>query len=163
MQVKRALFVYPQKNKTLDDILTVFFKGPRSYTGQDSVELYFHASPYVLQEALKILYALGFRAAEPGEFTRRAFLNGKLDLTQAEGIHELISAQSEQQWQAAQQLSSGSLKKLSRELREELSKSLALIEARIDFPDEQETSDIQDEMLLAPLKRVKKILIKTQH
>lgn len=81
--------------RTLDQVLAVVFRGPESYTGEDCVEIHCHGSPPVLREALRLLYTLGVRPAKPGEFTKRAFLHGRMDLTQAEAVIDLISAQTE--------------------------------------------------------------------
>ncbi|MFK7826011.1 MAG: tRNA uridine-5-carboxymethylaminomethyl(34) synthesis GTPase MnmE [Oligoflexales bacterium] len=132
-----------EKNKVLDEPMVVFFKGPYSYTGQDSAELHLHGGPYVIQQAMELLLKQGFRPAEPGEFTRRAYLAGKLDLSQAEGIRELIHANSEHQWLAARQLAGGQLRKEIESLRSKLMESMAWLEARIDFPDEKETSAVE--------------------
>ena len=82
-------------HEVIDEPLVVFFKGPSSYTGEDSAELHLHGGPYIVERTLRLLYGVGFRPAEAGEFTRRAFLNGKMDLTTAEGIKELASASSQ--------------------------------------------------------------------
>ena len=132
----------PVSSVVIDEAMVVFFTGPRSYTGEDSAEIHCHGGPYVIQSVLALLYRLGCRAAEPGEFTRRAFLHGKLDLTAAEGIRELIEAQSHQQWVAARHLASGSLKLAIENLRRTLIGALAFLEAQIDFPDEGDTSHL---------------------
>ena len=142
-KLKLFALIDPETSKTLDEPMVVFFKGPYSYTGQDSVEIYLHGGPYIIQKALELVYRLGFRAAEPGEFTRRAYLAGKLDLTEAEGIQELISAQSEQQWLAARNLTQGKLKRKIETVRATLLEAMAWLEARIDFPDEKETSEVE--------------------
>ncbi|NRA45808.1 MAG: tRNA uridine-5-carboxymethylaminomethyl(34) synthesis GTPase MnmE [Oligoflexales bacterium] len=136
-------FRQAQNGKVLDEPMVVFFKGPRSYTGQDSVELYLHGGTYIIQKAMELLLKNGFRSAEPGEFTRRAYLSGKLDLSQAEGIRELIHANSEHQWLAARQLAGGQLRNKIESLRSKLMESMAWLEARIDFPDEKETSAVE--------------------
>lgn len=124
----------------MDEVLAVRFVAPRSYTGEDTAEIHCHGGPYVIRRILESLYAIGFRPAEPGEFTRRAFLNGKLDLTAAEGIHELVSAESHQQWMAARQLATGKLKEAIDALRSDLISAMAYLEAQIDFPDEGDTA-----------------------
>ena len=134
----------PHEQKTiLDEPMVVFFKGPYSYTGQDSAELHLHGGPYIIQQAMELLLQQGFRPAEPGEFTRRAYLAGKMDLSQAEGIRELIHANSEHQWLAARQLAGGQLRRKIESLRSKLMESMAWLEARIDFPDEKETSAVE--------------------
>lgn len=137
------LIMPEDENKVLDEPMLVLFKGPYSYTGQDSAELHLHGGPYIVQQTMELLLKQGFRAAEPGEFTRRAYLSGKLDLSQAEGIRELIHANSEHQWLAARQLAGGQLRKNIEALRTKLMESMAWLEARIDFPDEKETSAVE--------------------
>ena len=93
----------------LDDVVWVFFAGPGSYTGEDTLEISCHGNPYVAQRVLEDLLARGCRAAEPGEFTQRAFLGGKMDLSQAEAVMDLIQARSERALVAANRQLRGSL------------------------------------------------------
>lgn len=120
----------------LDDILAVYFGGPRSYTGENGLELSCHGNPLIAQKIVEDLLARGCRQAEPGEFTRRAFLNGRLDLSQAEAVIDLIHARSERALAAANQQLRGSLGRHLHELTEALLGVLARVEAYIDFPDE---------------------------
>lgn len=138
--LRRASFVDPVSEEVLDDVLVVRFVSPHSFTGEDAAEIHCHGGPYVIRRILDVLFAAGFRSAEPGEFTRRAFLNGKLDLTAAEGIRELVSAESHQQWLAARQLATGKLKDAIDGLRIDLLGAMAYLEAQIDFPDEGDTA-----------------------
>lgn len=85
--------VYDEKKKPLDDVLVSIFRAPHSYTGEDSVEISCHASKYIADSIMQLLIAAGARTAEPGEFTRRAFVNGKMDLAQAEAVADLIASQ----------------------------------------------------------------------
>lgn len=135
-------FIDPVTGEVIDDLLVVFFKGPRSFTGQDTVELFCHGGAYIIQRILGVLYAHGARPAEAGEFTKRALLNGKLDLTAAEGIKDLVEAQSRQQWLAGRQLFSGRLKEEIDSFRHEVIGAMAYLEAMIDFPDEGDTSHV---------------------
>jgi tRNA modification GTPase len=125
-------------NRLIDAALILRFAGPRSYTGEDVVELHAHGGPAVISRLLDELGALpGLRLAEPGEFTRRAVENGRLDLTQAEAVADLVEAETEaQQRQAVRQLE-GSLGQLYENWRGELIRAAAWIEAAIDFPDEE--------------------------
>jgi tRNA modification GTPase len=136
-------FVDPSTQEIIDSPLAAFFPGPNSFTGEDSVEIFVHGSPYISRRCLEALLNNGIRAADPGEFSRRAFLNGKLDLTQAEGIKALCEAQTKYQWQAAQCLTSGSLAQDILKLRQQLIEAMAWLEARIDFPDEAEPSAVE--------------------
>lgn len=120
----------------LDDALVLRFPGPDSYTGEDCAELHLHGGGAVVEAVLGDLAARGARPAEPGEFTRRAFQNGKLDLSQAEAVADLVDAETEaQRTQALDQLG-GALARRYEAWRTELVEALAHLEAAIDFPDE---------------------------
>lgn len=149
-----AKFINPDDDLVLDEPLVAFFHGPASFTGQDSAEIHCHGSPWIVQKILTALFQVGFRQADPGEFTRRAFLHGKLDLTAAEGIRELVQAQSHQQWVAARQLATGQLRSLAEDLRAQLVEAMAWLEARIDFPDEGDTSGVDLQHVDARVARV---------
>ncbi len=144
----------PKTGTVLDEVMVTLFRGPFSYTGQDSAEIFTHGSPYIIQSALKMFYALGFRHADPGEFTRRAYLSGKIDLSEAEGIHGLISSYSHQQWLAARQLYTGKLKTLVDGLSGQLIEAIAWMEASIDFPEEDHTSEIQRQQITDRVRKV---------
>jgi tRNA modification GTPase len=120
----------------LDDVLLTVFRAPSSYTGEDVVEIACHGGVLVSRRILDALLRAGARSAEPGEFTRRAYLNGKLDLTQAEAVMDVISAQTELALRAATEQLEGRLGGRIRALREAVLETLAHIEAFIDFPDE---------------------------
>ncbi len=120
----------------VDDVLVTFFQGPRSYTGEDSLEVSCHGNPFIAQKILEDLFARGCRPAEAGEFTQRAFLNGQMDLSQAEAVMDLIHARSERALSAANQQLRGSLGRQMQALIDRLLQVLARIEAYIDFPDE---------------------------
>lgn len=120
----------------LDDVLVTFYQGPRSYTGEDSLEIGLHGNPFIAQSILNDLLARKIRLAEAGEFTKRAFLNGRMDLSQSEAVMDLIHARSERALTAANQQLRGSLGRHLGELTEGLLLVLARIEAYIDFPDE---------------------------
>ena len=138
----------------LDEPLVAFFPAPHSFTGQDCVEIYCHGGLYIINQILKELRQKGVRSAEPGEFTRRAFLHGKLDLASAEGIKELIDAQSHAQWKAARQLASGQVSTLIDQLREEIIGALAYLEAQIDFPDEGDTAHLDLKQVTVRVRQV---------
>ncbi len=120
----------------VDDVLATFFSDPNSYTGEDALEISCHGNPFIAQKILEDLFARGCRPADPGEFTRRAFLNGRLDLSQAEAVMDLIHARSERALAAAGQQLRGALGRRMAALTDELLNTLARIEAYIDFPDE---------------------------
>jgi len=145
----------PKTSEILDEVVLLYFKGPKSFTGQDTLEIYCHGGPYIIRRILSTIYALGARPAEPGEFTKRALLNGKLDLTAAEGIKDLVEAESRQQWVAGRQLYQGKLREEIEGLRREIIGALAYLEAMIDFPDE---GDTQNTTLDAVRTRVQSVL-----
>ena len=120
----------------IDDVLFTYFAGPHSYTGEDTLEISCHGNPFIAQKLLEDLFARGCRPAEAGEFTKRAFLNGRLDLSQAEAVMDLIHARSERALTAANQQLRGSLGRRMEELIALLLNGLAQIEAYIDFPEE---------------------------
>lgn len=135
----RAYYGYlarPADGERLDDCLLTYFRGPRSYTGEDVVELACHGSNLVLGIVLRALIRAGARLAEPGEFTQRAFLNGRLDLAAAESVIDVIRARTDAQLRVAVGQLSGRLSREIAGLREALITLLAEIEAGIDFPDE---------------------------
>ena len=141
--------------EVIDEPLVAYFKGPYSFTGEDSAEIFCHGGPYIVSKILSTLYQQGIRAAEPGEFTKRAFLNGKLDLTQAEGIKQLVDAHSAQQWQAARYFAEGHFSAYVQSLRQSLIAAMAYLEARIDFPDEGDTQDVGLEDVITRVETVK--------
>jgi tRNA modification GTPase len=120
----------------IDDVLFTFFANPNSFTGEDSLEISCHGNPFIAQKILADLLARGCRSAEAGEFSKRAFLNGRLDLSQAEAVMDLIHARSDQALAAANQQLRGSLGRHMAELTTLLIKTLAHVEAYIDFPEE---------------------------
>jgi len=128
--------------------LLLFFVGPESYTGMDLAELQCPGHPALLDHLLQQLFAVGVRAAEPGEFTFHAYLAGKLDLTQAEGIHATITAESDAQLRAAGLLRHGQLTGQIRQTVDELATALALTEAGIDFVDQDDVVAITPAQLL---------------
>lgn len=132
----RGRFLDPVTEETLDEGLAVWMKAPRSYTGEDVVEWQVHGGPLLLARLLEVLVREGLRPAEAGEFTRRAYLNGKLDLLQAEAVAELIHAKSEAALRNAKAQLEGRLSHEIGLVREQLIGLLARVEAAIDFPEE---------------------------
>lgn len=142
-----SLYKFNIKDEDLyDDVLAVYFKAPYSFTGEDVVEISFHGNPVLVNAALSSIYKLGIRNAEGGEFSKRAFLNGKIDLTQAESIQELISAKSIDGVHSAYNQLHGSLKNNLDFIKDKLLSMKAIMEAKIDFPDE-DTLDSESEVL----------------
>ncbi len=122
--------------QVVDDVLFTYFTAPNSFTGEDSLEISCHGNPFIAQKILQDLLARGCRPAEAGEFSKRAFLNGRMDLSQAEAVMDLIHARSERALAAANQQLRGSLERKMAGLITLLVKILAQVEAYIDFPDE---------------------------
>ena len=122
--------------KTLDEVLVSIFKGPNSYTGENTIEISCHGSTYIQQQIIQLLLRKGCRMANPGEFTLRAFLNGKLDLSQAEAVADLISSDNEASHQIAMQQMRGGFSNEIAKLREELLNFASLIELELDFAEE---------------------------
>lgn len=146
-QAVHARLRHPDSREWVDDALILHFPAPRSYTGEDVVELHLHGSRAVLREVTEILSALpGFRLAEPGEFTRRAYLNGKMDLMAAEGVMDLIDAETSMQKRQAARQMHGEVQDFYTALRVEIVESMALLEAYIDFPDEEIPESVLSEM-----------------
>ncbi len=122
----------------IDDAMAVYYAAPKSYTGEDMFELYCHGGPAVVRDVLTALSALSLRAAEPGEFTRRAFLNGKLDLAQAEAVMDLIQSSAQRAARAALDQMQGRLSREISAVEDALTDVLAGVSASIDYPDELE-------------------------
>ncbi len=128
---------YSDNNQPIDDGIAIYFAGPNSFTGEDVLELQGHGSPVVLDLLIKRLNQLGARIARPGEFSERAFLNGKMDLAQAEAIADLIESATEQSAQAALRSMQGEFSDKVNLIVEELIKIRMYIESAIDFPEEE--------------------------
>lgn len=124
------------EGKTVDEVLALLYKGPTSYTGEDVVEFSCHGSPYIQQKIINLALANGCRAAKPGEFTLRAFVNGKMDLSQAEAVADLIASDSEAAHQVAMQQMRGGFSEEIKNLRQELLNFASLIELELDFSEE---------------------------
>lgn len=131
-------------NRILDTVVATYYESPASYTGEDVLELSCHGNPFIVRRLLDDLCARGCRLARPGEFTQRAFLGGKLDLSQAEAVMDVIRARSERALAAAQQQLDGVLGRHLARLNSELLDALARVEAYIDFPDEDLPAEDRD-------------------
>ncbi|WP_456419255.1 tRNA uridine-5-carboxymethylaminomethyl(34) synthesis GTPase MnmE [Thermovibrio sp.] len=129
--------VVDEFGEPIDEVLVVYMKAPKSFTGEDVVEIHSHGGIVVVRKILREVLKRGARLAEPGEFTMRAFINGKIDLVQAEAINQLIEAKSEVEAKVALRQLEGSLSKRIEEIRDKLLETKAYIEAAVDFPDEE--------------------------
>ena len=121
---------------TLDEVLVSIFRAPHSYTGEDSAEISCHASQFIVNEVLSLLVEAGARIAEPGEFTKRAFINGKMDLSQAESVADLIASQDAAAHRIAMNQLKGGISNGLRELREKIVEMISLMELELDFSEE---------------------------
>ena len=137
----------PGTGRILDEVLVSVFLPPGTYTREEMVEINCHGGPVVTGEVLSLLLKYGARPAEPGEFTKRAFLNGRLDLSQAEAVIDLINAKTELQRAAGAARLSGGMKDKVSTLRNELLDLMALIEAEIDYPDEMADENVGSSVL----------------
>jgi tRNA modification GTPase len=127
----------PREGEPVDEVLAAVFRAPCSYTGEDAVEIFCHGSPAVVQKTLRLLYEQGFRQANAGEFTLRAFLNGKIDLTKAEAVNEIIRAKSDKARKLALHRLAGGIEKVINSFKARLAEMLSGVEVMIDYPDEQ--------------------------
>jgi tRNA modification GTPase len=145
--------IFNHKGEIIDEGLFVYFQKPKSFTGEDLVEIYPHGSVPVVKSILEACFMYGARLARPGEFTERAFLNGKIDLLQAEAIADLINAKSERAAKIAVSILEGKLSKQINTLREKLINVISLIEAEINFPEDVE--EIDSSLIISQLEKVK--------
>lgn len=123
---------------TLDDVMLSVFRGPKSYTGEDAVEIACHGSSYIVAELLRLLQEQGSRMAEPGEFTRRAFLNGRMDLAQAEAVADLIASTNAAAHRLAMSQMRGGFTRALAQMRAELLRLTSLLELELDFSDHED-------------------------
>ncbi len=148
-------------NQTLDEVLLSLFRGPNSYTGEDVIEISSHGSPYIQQQLIQLLLDEGAQLAEPGEFTLRAFINGKMDLTQAEAVADLIASEGEAAHRVAMQQLRGGISNQLEQLREQLIKFASLIELELDFSEEDvdfADRDVLDKLLNQAQDRIKSLI-----
>ena len=149
----------------VDQVVITFFEEPRSYTAENVVEIACHGSPVVLQLCLQRAVALGARLAEPGEFTLRAYINGRIDLPQAEAVRELIDATTLYQARVAAQQMEGSISRRIRPIKEQLLELISLLEAGIDFAEDDISVASADQILerLAPIEKGLRELVDSFH
>lgn len=160
----RANFIY--NNELIDDIMIVKFEAPKSYTGENMVELYIHGSIYIQQRILSILYEQDIRNAQPGEFSLRAYLNGKMDLTQAEAINDIITSVNYEAHKLALHQLRGGIRKEIENIRKNLMDLLVYIELELDFAEEDvEFANRQQlrEILLRFIEKVRSLSFSYQY
>src|SRR5271169_1658687 len=149
LETGRAHFgelIDPASGERIDEVVVTFFAKPHSYTTDDVVEISCHGSPVVLRHVLEMALARGARLAEPGEFTMRAFLNGRIDLTQAEAVRDLIESQTLYQAKIAAQQLEGALSRRLQPIKQKLVELIAVLEAGIDFAE--------DDVSIMPAERI---------
>lgn len=141
--------IVDKNGDVVDEVLVSVFKVPHSYTGEDSVEINCHGGVYVLRKVLSLVYDTGIRPAEPGEFSKRAFLNGRMDLSEAESVMELISSGSEASYKNSIRQLSGFLSKKVKKLRAEIIHEAAFVEAALDDPEHYDLEGFDDKLIVS--------------
>lgn len=152
-KLRTGAFVEPATGQTIDTGMAVWMAAPHSYTGEDSAEVTCHGSPLIVERLLALFIQHGARLAEPGDFTRRAFLNGKMDLTEAEAVCDVVSSETEASLRMAARQLAGGLARQVESLRDVLLDAAAEIEAHLDFPEE-DIAPQDGQRLLAGLRSV---------
>ncbi len=142
-------------DEIIDEVLISYMKGPHTYTREDIVEVYCHGGIIPVKKILDLILSKGARLAEPGEFTKRAFLNGRLDLSQAEAVMDMINAKTEKSYQASLNQLEGNLSEEIRRIRDELLDIIARVEASIDYPGEDDVEDVAYEEIIDKGSKVK--------
>ncbi|MDP1993713.1 MAG: tRNA uridine-5-carboxymethylaminomethyl(34) synthesis GTPase MnmE, partial [Ignavibacteria bacterium] len=140
--------IIDENENLIDDVLVSVFRNPHSYTGEDSVEISAHGNQFISKKIIELLLKSNVRIAEPGEFTKRAFLNGKLDLAQAEAVVEVINARTDASLRGARNQLDGVLSKKIHELRAQLIDTSSLVELELDFAEEDVEFVAHDKLLL---------------
>ena len=150
------------KNEYVDEVMVSVLKAPKTYTREDVVEINCHGSMFLANKVLELLVDNGARIAEPGEFTKRAFLNGRIDLTQAEAVMDVINAQTENSLKCANVALRGDVRDMVKDLREQLINCIAKVEVNIDYPEYEDeqviTNDYLDPILQNVKERLEKII-----
>ena len=137
-----------ENGESIDDVLVSIFRAPRSYTGEDVIEIGCHGGIYITRKILSLIIGSGARMARRGEFTERAFLNGKMDLSQAEGVNDLINARDEVNAKSAIHSLKGSVSKILKPLEEDLTQIISNIEVNIDYPEYDDVHQLTEEEIL---------------
>jgi len=130
-------FVHPEGSQTIDEVVVTFFRKPKSYTAEDVVEIACHGGRFVAETIVQILIVQGARLSEPGEFTKRAFLNGRIDLSQAEAVGDLIHAQTGTSHKLAIQQLEGRIREIATDIRQQLIDTVSLLELELDFSEDE--------------------------
>ncbi|MDX9703708.1 MAG: tRNA uridine-5-carboxymethylaminomethyl(34) synthesis GTPase MnmE [Candidatus Auribacterota bacterium] len=147
--------VYASDGALIDEITFIVYRKPHSYTGENTVEIFLHGNTILIDLIVTRCIGEGARLALPGEFTRRAFMNGKIDLTQAESVADLIAAQAEEEIKIAAKMLSGEFGKRLKRLREDMLEIISLAEASIDFPEEDDVTASQTRTICARISGIR--------
>lgn len=145
----------PTTDQPLDEVMVSVMRAPKTFTREDVVEINCHGGIVVVNQILQLLLKMGARLAEPGEFTKRAFLNGRIDLSQAEAVMDLIRAKTDQAMHLALHQLDGDLSNLIRHLRQEILETLAQVEVNIDYPEYDDVEEMTTKLLLEKATQVK--------
>ena len=148
----------PETGETVDEVLVSLFRAPHSYTGEDATEISCHGSSYILQRVMQLLLRCGCRAAGPGEFTQRAFLHGKMDLSQAEAVADLIASTSAASHRLAMNQMRGGFSRQLAGLRDQLLHLTSLMELELDFSDHEELEFADRSELSALTRRIEEVI-----
>ena len=148
-------YIIDENNNHIDEVIVSFMKGPRSFTAEDTIEINCHGGVVATNKVLEQVIKQGVRLAEPGEFTKRAFLNGRIDLSQAEAVIDIINAKTDLSMKSALMQSEGAISKEIQELRGKLLSTIAHIEATVDYP-EDDLEEVTAEMAIKDLEVIKK-------
>lgn len=148
-------YIIDENNNHIDEVIVSFMKGPRSFTAEDTIEINCHGGVVATNKVLEQVIKQGVRLAEPGEFTKRAFLNGRIDLSQAEAVIDIINAKTDLSMKSALMQSEGAISKEIQGLRGKLLSTIAHIEATVDYP-EDDLEEVTAEMAIKDLEAIKK-------
>jgi tRNA modification GTPase len=158
--------VDPETSQIIEEVMVSVMKGPKTFTREDVIEINCHGGLVSVNKVLQLLLKHGARLAEPGEFTKRAFLNGRIDLSQAEGVMDLIRAKTDRAMNVALNQMEGRLSKLIKKLRQEILETLAQVEVNIDYPEYDDVEEMTHRVLLDKSKQVrdeiKKLLVTSE-
>jgi len=150
----------PETNELVDEVMTTVMLAPRTYTREDVVEINCHGGIVAVNRVLELLLANGARIAEPGEFTKRAFLNGRIDLSQAEGVMDLIRAKTDKAMSVAVKQVDGRLSTLIQRLRNELIETVAHVEVNIDYPEYDDVEEMTHDLMNTKTKEVHQEIVR---
>lgn len=153
-------YIIDSSKQKIDEVLVSVFRAPRSYTTEDVVEINCHGGLFVTNYIYELLVLEGARPAEPGEFTKRAFLNGRIDLTKAEAVMDVIEAESKSSLKIASKALDGKISNFVKEKREELLNIIATISVNIDYPEYDDVEELTNQKILPNILQVKKEIVK---